>query len=119
VNAGHCGASVSKLHNGLEMLLSLSKFKIDVANTICCQHHMTGKQRVATYCCVQPAPSLFVLQATKGGRGGLGTRLNVIRMYFILHAQIIYSLVSYDMSVIFHTLRPYDVISGQVTSLLV
>jgi len=32
--AGHCGASVSKLHNGLEMLLSLSKVKIDVANII-------------------------------------------------------------------------------------
>jgi len=34
VNAGHCGASVSKLHNGLEMLLSFSKFKIDVVNII-------------------------------------------------------------------------------------
>jgi len=39
VNAGHCGESVSKLHNGLEMLLSLSRVKID---------HMTGRQRVAT-----------------------------------------------------------------------
>ena len=34
VNAGQCGVSVSKLHNGLEMLLSLSKFKVDVANII-------------------------------------------------------------------------------------
>jgi len=41
VNAGHCGASVSELHNGLEML-RLSKVKIDVANI------MTGKMRVAT-----------------------------------------------------------------------
>ena len=31
MNAGHCGVSVSKLHNGLEELMSLSKFKIDVA----------------------------------------------------------------------------------------
>jgi len=59
---------VSKRHNGLEMLLSLSKFKIDVANIICYQPHMTGKQ--SSYCCIQPAPSLFVLQATKAGRGG-------------------------------------------------
>jgi len=35
VNAGHCGASVSELHNGLEMLLSLSKVK----TRRCCQHH--------------------------------------------------------------------------------
>ena len=35
VNVGHCGASVSELHNGLEMLLSLSKVKIDVAIIIC------------------------------------------------------------------------------------
>jgi len=32
VSAGHCGASVGELHNGLEMLLSLSKVKTDVAN---------------------------------------------------------------------------------------
>jgi len=32
-----------QLHNGLEMLLSLSKVKMDVANII-----MTGKQREAT-----------------------------------------------------------------------
>jgi len=31
---GHCRASVNELHNGLEMLLSLSKDKIDVANII-------------------------------------------------------------------------------------
>ena len=34
VNAGHCGASVSELHNSLKKLLSLSKVKIDVANII-------------------------------------------------------------------------------------
>jgi len=34
VNAGHCGASMSEQHNGLEMLLSLSKVKVDVANII-------------------------------------------------------------------------------------
>jgi len=33
--------SVNKLHNDLEMLLSLSNVNID-------EHHMTGKQRVAT-----------------------------------------------------------------------
>ena len=43
VNAGHCGASVSELHNGLEILLSLSKVKIDVANTV-----WQVKQRLAT-----------------------------------------------------------------------
>ena len=42
MNGGHCGASMSELHNGLEMLLSLSKVKIDVANII------DKKQRVAT-----------------------------------------------------------------------
>ena len=30
--AGHCGTSVSELHNGLEKVLSLSKVKVDVAN---------------------------------------------------------------------------------------
>jgi len=35
VNAEHCGASVSELHNGLEMLLSLSKVKIDVVSITC------------------------------------------------------------------------------------
>jgi len=33
-NTGHCGASSSERHNGLEMLLSLSKVKIDVGNII-------------------------------------------------------------------------------------
>jgi len=48
MNVGHCGTSVSKLFDGVEMLLSFSKVKIDVANIIGCQHHLTGKQRVAT-----------------------------------------------------------------------
>jgi len=32
--AGHSGASVSEMHNGLEMLLSFSKVKIDFANIV-------------------------------------------------------------------------------------
>ena len=47
MNAGHCGASASELHNGLKMLLSFSKVKRDVANIIW----------RSSYCCIQPAPS--------------------------------------------------------------
>jgi len=42
---------------------------------------MTGKQ--SSYCCIQPVPSLFVLQATKAGREGLGMRLNVSKVRYI------------------------------------
>jgi len=34
VTAGYCVASISELHDGLEMLLRLSKFKVEVVNII-------------------------------------------------------------------------------------
>ena len=32
MNAGYCGATLSELHNGWEMLLSLNRFKIMLAH---------------------------------------------------------------------------------------
>jgi len=81
--------SMSELHNGLELLLSSSKFKIDVANII--GIIMTGKQ--SSYCCIHPAPLLFVLQVTRAGCGGLETRLNVSYVQYIACANYLRSSI--------------------------
>ena len=109
MNAGHCETSVSKLHNGLEILLSLSKVKIDVANIV-------DRQTESSYCCIQPAPFfLFNLLAlsliTSHPRlCGLTVAARAILQqhrghnvcvhvnasygcYAVLHAQIFYGLV--------------------------
>jgi len=50
VNAGHCGASVSELHNGLEMLLSLSKVMLPTSYD----------RQTEYYCCIQPCSTITI-----------------------------------------------------------
>jgi len=92
MNAGHCGASVSKLRNGLEMLLSLSKFKIDVASIIPCQHNITGKQIVAIAVFSQ-RHRFFCSASDKSWAGGLGTRLTVSYVRYIVCTNNLWSSI--------------------------
>ena len=60
--------------------------------------------------------SLFILQATKAGCGGLVTNLNVSYVHYSACVNNLWSSIGVTWV---HTLRPLYVISGLVTSLLV
>jgi len=99
VNAGHCGASVSELHNNLKKLLSLNKVKIDVANVICHLQYCVAvdnllalslKTSHACLCGLTVAEhAVFIARNV-----WCASACKCFCMCIILHVQIIYGLVS-------------------------